>query len=88
MKYFVYILLCQDGSLYTGITNDLARRYRMHVEGRGGHYTRSHKPIRFVYQEELSGKGAALRREIEVKKLTRIQKIALISNHSVHASLG
>lgn len=81
MAYFVYMLECTDHSLYTGITNDLSRRFRAHVEGRGGRYTRSHKPIRIVYQEELPDKGAALRRELEIKKLTRRYKLALISNH-------
>lgn len=78
MAYFVYMLLCTDGSYYTGITNDLTRRYRLHQTGRGGAYTRSHPPIRMVYSEALSDKSHALRREIEIKKLTHTKKQKLI----------
>lgn len=77
MAYFVYMLLCTDGSYYTGITNDLTRRYRLHQTGRGGAYTRSHPPIRMVYSEALSDKSHALRREIEIKKLSHQQKTTL-----------
>lgn len=77
MAYFVYMLLCADGSYYIGITNDLARRYRLHQTGRGGAYTRSHPPIQIVYTETLPDKGSALRRELELKKLTHKQKQAL-----------
>lgn len=78
MPYFVYMLLCEGGTYYTGITNDLAKRFRAHIEGRGAAYTRSHKPARYVYQEELPDKQAALRREIEIKKLSHVQKTSLI----------
>ena len=76
--YFCYILRCGDGTLYTGITNDPERRLKVHQSGKGGHYTASHLPVELVYLEESGGKGNALRRELELKKLTRAQKIALI----------
>jgi putative endonuclease len=88
MTYFVYMLLCEDGSIYTGITNNLVRRFRMHQLGRGGAYTRSHKPIRLIYQEELSDKGSALRREYAIKQLSHADKRNLIAHHSAHASQG
>ena len=71
----MYILLCQDGSLYTGSTNNLEKRFADHKNGKGGKYTRSHKPVRVVYSEKLETKSAALKREIEIKSWNRNQKI-------------
>lgn len=76
----VYILECGDGSLYTGWTNDLAKRLALHQSGRGAKYTRAHEPVTLVYHEEMPSKSAALRREMEIKALTRAQKIELIAN--------
>lgn len=76
--YFCYILRCRDGSLYTGITNDLERRLSAHQRGKGGHYTSTHLPVELVYTEEIGDKGAALRREYEIKQLTHQQKLSLI----------
>ncbi|GAY78520.1 putative endonuclease containing a URI domain [Sporolactobacillus inulinus] len=86
--YSVYILECADGSLYTGYAADVAKRFAMHCSGRGARYTRSHKPLRIVYQEELENKSAALRREWSIKQLTRQEKLALIqrSGHDVGAA--
>lgn len=78
MTYFVYMLLCQDGSYYTGTTNDLAKRFRAHEQGKGAKYTRSHKPVALVYQEACEDKAAALRREHELKKLTHAAKQRLL----------
>jgi putative endonuclease len=72
------MLLCQDGSFYLGSTNDVSRRFAMHMSGKGASYTRSHKPIKVVYTEELVDKSSALKREIILKKLTHIQKQKLI----------
>lgn len=74
MSYFVYMLLCQDGSYYTGTTNDVAKRFRAHEQGKGAKYTRSHKPVALVYQEACTDKAGALRREHELKKLTHAEK--------------
>jgi putative endonuclease len=76
--WFIYILQCSDGSFYTGSTNNLEKRFSDHLSGRGGKYTRSHKPQRIVYKEELQTKSDALRREAEIKKLSRLQKEALM----------
>lgn len=78
MAYFVYILRCADDSLYTGITNDVERRIAAHNEGTGAKYTRGRGPVVLMYQEECEDKSAALRREIEIKKLSRAEKLALI----------
>lgn len=78
MEYFVYILRCADGSLYTGITTDLARRIKAHNEGKGAKYTRSHRPVTLAYREVCSDKSAALKREAQIKKLPRAEKEKLI----------
>ena len=75
--YTVYILQTADGTLYTGMTNDLPRRLAAHNAGRGAKYTRSHPPLAVVYREECADKGAALRREAAVKKLPRAKKLEL-----------
>lgn len=76
-SYFVYMLLCADGSYYLGSTNDVARRFQVHLAGKGASYTRSHKPIKVVYQEELHDKSTALKREAALKKLNHSQKALL-----------
>ena len=75
----VYLLRCRDGSLYTGVTNNLARRLAAHERGTGSAYTRSRRPIALVYQEELPDRGAALRREAAIRRLSRADKLALCS---------
>lgn len=79
MSYFVYMLLCEGGSFYLGSTPDVNKRFIAHTSGNGASYTRSHKPIKVVYQEELPDKSSALKREIILKKLTHIQKDNLAS---------
>ena len=74
----VYMLRCCDGSLYTGATNDLAQRLRVHRSGRGAAYTRSRLPVCLVYAEPAADRSAALRREWALKKLTRPEKVALL----------
>lgn len=75
---YTYILECEDGSYYTGWTNDLQRRYEAHCSGTGAKYTKSHKPIRIAYYEEFEDKIDAMKREYEIKHLTRKQKEELI----------
>ena len=79
MAYYVYMLRCGDGSLYTGSTGDVSRRLRVHQSGKGAKYTRSRLPVELVYQEELPDRSAALRREAAIKKLTRGRKLALLA---------
>ena len=78
--YFVYILECKDGSLYTGITNDIKRRFSEHKNGKGGHYTSSKKAKKIVHTEEHPDKSSALKREAEIKKWKRSKKMALIKS--------
>lgn len=78
MKDVVYILRCGDGSLYTGWTNDLAARVKAHQEKRGAKYTKSHQPVELVYYEELEDKSAALKREAQIKQMSREEKLRLI----------
>ncbi len=76
--WFVYILSCADGTLYTGITNDLIRRCEQHDAGTASRYTRSRLPVVLVYQEAQGSRSAALKRELEIKALSRQQKESLI----------
>lgn len=78
MAWFVYMLRCGDGSLYTGCTNNLERRLSAHRSGRGAKYTRSRPPVELAYREELPDRSAALRREAAIKRLKRAQKFALM----------
>ncbi len=82
LSWIVYILQCADGTLYTGITNDLVRRMAEHEAGQGAKYTRGRGPFRLVYNEVCEGRGQASKREIEIKSLDRDQKLRLISGHA------
>lgn len=77
--WYVYVLLCSNGSLYTGISNDPDARFTDHKNGKGGHYTRSHKPIKLLYTEKLESKSEALRKEFEIKSWNRAKKIRVLS---------
>lgn len=79
-KWFLYILRCRDHSLYTGITNDLGRRFQMHSDGKGARYTRTRRPLEMVYRETCKSRTAALIRECAVKALPKPKKLALIGN--------
>ena len=78
MPWYVYILRCGDGTLYTGVTDDVPRRLAAHRSGKGAKYTRGRGPLELVYQEEVPDRSAALKREIEIKRLTRQEKERLI----------
>ena len=79
MSWVVYILQCSDGSLYTGITNDLAARIEAHETGQGAKYTRGRGPLILKYTEECEGRSDASKREMAIKKLSREEKEALIA---------
>jgi len=81
--HYVYMLKCADGSLYTGWTTDLTERIRVHNSGKGAKYTRSRLPVTLVYHESFPDKSQALRREIEIKQLSRSEKEALIAKEGL-----
>ena len=78
-RWLIYILRCSDGSLYTGITNDLPKRLKAHAAGKASKYTRSRLPVRLAYREPQKSKSAALKRESAIKRLTRPAKLRLIA---------
>lgn len=84
-SYYVYLLLCDDGSYYTGYTNDVASRFERHKKGYGARYTRIRRPKRVVYVEDFRTRGAAIRRERQIKALSHREKHELVSNGS-HAN--
>ncbi len=76
--WYLYILRCGDDSLYTGITTDVEKRLEMHRSGKGAKYTRGRAPLELVYREECGDHSQALKRELEIKALTRKEKLLLI----------
>ena len=86
MNWQVYILQCSDGSLYTGITNNLELRVITHNSGRGAKYTKNRLPVRVVYKEYTKDKSTSLKRELEIKKLSRQAKKELINSINLSAS--
>ena len=78
--YYVYMLLCSDNTLYTGITNKLDNRIEVHNKGKGAKYTRCRLPVKYVYQEPIGSKSDALKREYAIKKLDRSKKLLLINS--------
>jgi putative endonuclease len=73
----VYLLRCCDGSLYTGITNDLPQRLASHRSGKASAYTRSRRPVTLAYREPVRDRSSALKREAAIRRLSRAEKIAL-----------
>jgi putative endonuclease len=77
--FFVYMVRCSDGSLYTGLAKDPEKRVRVHNAGKGAKYTRSRRPVSLVYSEQCESLSAALKRERELKLWSRTKKEALVS---------
>ncbi|MDD2829142.1 MAG: GIY-YIG nuclease family protein [Sulfuricurvum sp.] len=81
LPYSLYILQCNDGTYYTGITSELVRRINEHnTSTKGAKYTRNRRPVVLVYHETYPDKSSALKREVQIKRLTRAQKIDLIAS--------
>ena len=78
MPWFVYVVRCGDGSLYTGIATDVEARVSVHNDGKGARYTRSRRPVTLVYVERKRTRSSALRRELAIKALDRAEKLDLI----------
>ena len=85
-EWEVYILLCGDGTLYTGIARDAEIRLKMHQSGKGAKYTRGRGPLALVYREGCESHTQALQREIAVKKLTRRQKLNMMQKYTAGQS--
>ncbi|MBP6715001.1 MAG: GIY-YIG nuclease family protein [Aliarcobacter sp.] len=84
MSYFVYILECKDGSLYTGITKDVPKRLDEHnTKDTGAKYTKIRRPVKLIYQENSENRSTASKREYEIKKFTRVKKLQLIKEASL-----
>jgi predicted GIY-YIG superfamily endonuclease len=81
-RWLVYLLRCSDGSLYTGITNDLPKRLEAHAAGRASKYTRSRLPVKLAYSEPQRSKSVALKREAAIKRLSRGQKDDLLAGRT------
>ncbi len=77
---YCYIVECADGTFYTGWTTDLDRRVATHNAGRGSRYTRLRRPVKLVYYESFATRAEAMRREIQIKHMSRPAKLAKISN--------
>ena len=75
---YVYIIKCKDNSLYTGWTNNLEHRFKAHTDGKGAKYTRGRGPLELVYFEEFEDKIEAMKREYEIKKMSRKNKLEMI----------
>lgn len=76
--WFVYLIQCEDQSIYTGITKNVNKRFHEHCRGKGGRYTRTHKPVQLLYCEQVETKREALKREAEIKSWRREKKLNLI----------
>ncbi len=79
--YFVYIVECNDGSLYTGIALDVVKRVKLHNSGKGAKYTALHKPVHLRYIEPAGSRAEAMLRERQIKKFPRKQKLALLAEN-------
>ena len=78
--HYVYIVKCSDDTLYTGYTNDLDRRIKMHNDGDGAKYTKGRRPVKLVYSEKYISKSKAMKREYEIKQLRKTEKEKIILN--------
>jgi len=82
VSYYCYMILCANGGYYTGWTTDPFRRLKQHNAGRGARYTRMNAPSELVYVEEVANRSTALKRELEIKRLDHLKKVALVTDTS------
>ncbi len=78
--WYIYMLKCQDGAIYTGVTDDIERRFKEHVQGKGGHYTNYNRPREVLYKELFENRLDAEQREQQIKRWSKAKKLALIGN--------
>ncbi len=86
--YFVYLIKCKDGTIYTGITTDVKRRFIEHKEGKGGHYTRSRGVAKLLYVEKAGNRSLALKREAQIKRWRREEKLNLVKSVRLKGTKG
>lgn len=86
-KWFVYMLRCGDGTLYTGIAVDVQKRLAAHRSGKGAKYTRGRGPLELIYTEAWETKSQALRRELDIKALSRAEKLRLAERNGTYAAV-
>lgn len=79
-KYYTYIILTEKNTLYCGYTDDVEKRFKVHLSGKGAKYTRANKPLRIVYKKEFNSKSDAMKEEAKLKKLSHAEKLALSTN--------
>ena len=84
--YYLYLILCEDGSIYTGVTNDVNRRFQEHCEGKGGQYTKKHKPLKLLGYEQFSIKQKALKRERQIKGWRKDKKLNIIRKQQTYVA--
>ena len=82
MPYYVYVLLCGNGSYYTGYAKDIEKRFKQHKRGNGARYTKMHRPEKLVYIAEFNTRREAIRREKRIKRLSHDEKQKLVVSHS------
>jgi len=82
MAYYVYVILCTDGSFYTGYTKNIDTRIKLHESGKGARYTKMHKPQKVTYLELFDTRAQAMKREKQIKKLTHQQKLTLVNSRN------
>lgn len=87
-QWYVYILQCTDGTLYTGITDNVQRRIAVHNSGKGAKYTRGRRPVVLLYEETCTDHSNALKREIEIKRLSKLDKLKLCNQAKVKDGNG
>ncbi len=79
-RYYTYIILTENDTLYCGYTDDVEKRFQAHLEGKGAKYTRANKPVKVVYKKEFPSKSEAMKEEARIKKLSHKDKIQLLTN--------
>jgi putative endonuclease len=88
MPYYVYMILCEGDSFYTGYTRNLNSRMRLHNRGKGARYTRMHRPKKLVHVEEFHSRAEAMKRERRIKKLNHHQKLRLANKSKKQSRRG
>ena len=82
-RYYTYIILTKDNTLYCGYTDDLEKRFEAHVSGKGAKYTKVHKPLKIVYSKEFGTKSEAMKEEYRIKKMTRLEKLKFLKELNI-----